>query len=121
MQTEAKPTLLQEEQFAVQRRRASSPGNTAGEKDKPHADVRMGEDSQKPRQDQEEPSGNKAARSRKLLSCTSATPEWLLSKFSLPMDQIVFSHVQHKTGVLPHFQVRMLAGDSFENKRLEST
>ena len=34
------------------------------------------------------------------------------------MDEVVFSHVQHKGGVLPHFQVRMLKGDSFDNKCL---
>ena len=66
--------------------------------------------------DQTEGDPKQNAKSRKMLSSTSTTPQWLLDMFNLPMDQIVFSHVQHRGGILPHFQVRMLQGDSFDNK-----
>ena len=54
-------------------------------------------------------------RCRKMLSATTNTPAWLLETFPMPED-VILTHVQHKGGVLPHFQVRMVGGDSFENK-----
>ena len=57
-------------------------------------------------------------RSRKMLSSSATTPDWLKRLFPMPADEIILSHIIHKTSVLPHFQVRMVAGDVFDGKCL---
>ena len=57
----------------------------------------------------------KGARSRKMLASSATTPQWLREKFETPPDVIV-SHVVHKTGTLPHFQMRFQGGDTYEGK-----
>ena len=58
------------------------------------------------------------AKSRKMLSSSTTTPDWLKAMFPMPADEIILSHVIHKTSMLPHFQVRMVAGDVFDGKCL---
>ena len=57
-------------------------------------------------------------RSRRMLSSSATTPDWLKILFPMPAEEIILSHIIHKTSMLPHFQVRMVAGDVFDGKYL---
>ena len=54
----------------------------------------------------EDDAAKKQLRSRKMISSTAATPEWLRNMFQLPPDAVCV-HVQHKDNCLPHFQARL--------------
>ena len=57
------------------------------------------------------------ARSRKLISSATTTPEWLLKLFPLGED-VTMVHIQHKSNVLPHFQARFVNGTKHAGKLL---
>ena len=52
----------------------------------------------------------KARASRRLLSTSASVPAWLRERFDMRADvQVV--HVQHADNLLPHFQVKLPAGE----------
>ena len=60
----------------------------------------------------------KAQKSRKLLSSCTAVEPWLLDQFPLDPRDVVIAHVVHKSTMLPHFQIRLTSGASFDGKTL---
>ena len=108
-------SFAQDCRYHVQSGRQARDRNKDGETKKTNQEK---QDSMPGQKDNNQMEGDpkQSAKSRKMLSSTSTTPQWLLDMFNLPMDEIVFSHVQHRGGILPHFQVRMLKGDTFDNK-----
>ena len=60
----------------------------------------------------------KAQKSRKLLSSCTAIEPWLLEQFPLDPRDVVIAHVVHKSTMLPHFQIRLTSGASFDGKTL---
>ncbi|CAE7442053.1 unnamed protein product [Symbiodinium microadriaticum] len=53
--------------------------------------------------------------SRRLLSSCQAVPGFLTEKFKM-RDDVVVSHVEHRSNVLPHFQVRLPGDEKYEGK-----
>ncbi|CAE7186234.1 unnamed protein product, partial [Symbiodinium necroappetens] len=51
--------------------------------------------------------------SRRLLSSCQAVPGFLTEKFKM-RDDVVVSHVEHRSNVLPHFQVRLPGDEKYE-------
>ena len=58
-----------------------------------------------------------ARHSRALLSKATTVPEWLTDRYKIPTD-IVVTHVQHKSKLLPHFQARLPGDMKYEGKSL---
>ncbi|CAE7273237.1 unnamed protein product [Symbiodinium sp. CCMP2592] len=54
--------------------------------------------------------------SRRLLSTCKAVPDFLTAKFKM-RDDVVITHVEHRSTVLPHFQVRLPGDEKYEGKR----
>ncbi|OLQ01518.1 Acyl-CoA-binding protein [Symbiodinium microadriaticum] len=53
--------------------------------------------------------------SRRLLSSCQAVPGFLTEKFKM-RDDVVVSHVEHRSNVLPRFQVRLPGDEKYEGK-----
>ena len=107
----------QEQAFAVQRGSAESVGAAQGERTSaPNGETQKPDEEKKKCENQGDDDARQSAKSRRLLSSATSIPDWVFDVFQIPKDEIVLSHVRHKGGVLPHIQVRMLAGDSYEGK-----
>lgn len=51
-----------------------------------------------------------------MLSSCKAVPDFLTAKFKM-RDDVVITHVEHRSTVLPHFQVRLPGDEKYEGKR----
>ena len=69
--------------------------------------------------DGEQQGEQKIRESRKAMSSCNPVPDWLQSRSHMPDDCIV-THLVHTTKMLPHFQVRLGSGKTYEGKILES-
>eukprot|EP00439_Symbiodinium_sp_Y106_P055968 s607_g7.t2 len=69
--------------------------------------------------DGEQQGEQKIRESRKAMSSCNPVPDWLQSRYHMPDDCIV-THLVHTTKMLPHFQVRLGSGKTYEGKILES-
>ena len=66
---------------------------------------------------EEAANAKKAIRSRKMISSTANTPEWLRDMFEIPSNALCV-HVQHKDNCLPHFQARFNDNFCHDGKNL---
>ena len=97
--------------------------NTEAEEEQPPVDEETNKADDQPKADNrsQQCSENEKARQqrdrRTLSSCTSIEP-WLLEQFPLDTKEVVLTHVQHKTSMLPHFQIRLTSNASHDGKQL---
>ena len=74
-----------------------------------------------PAASEDKASRQKAENGRKLLVSTSTVPEFLVAKYGLlDKDRVIFVHAVTTDQTLPHFQARLLQGQTFEGKPLAS-
>ena len=109
-------SIQQEDEWRIQRGDPQHVPNEEVRLEDPAPPPELEEDEESKAAKQEE-LRKKEARSRKMLATSATTPEWLKEKFPVPND-VICSHVLHKTGTLPHFQMRFQNGQSFDGKSL---
>ena len=106
-------TKLQAEEWKVQQGVAEK--DEKDEKDSKDEKPETGMEETQQQGSNEEKERQKA-KSRRLLSTSATVPDWLKELFPLPTNEVILSHVQHRSSTLPHFQIRLASGQTHDGK-----